>query len=107
MSATLKERELRALATCAMCSQKVGHTGVPRLWRVTIEQYVLDLNAISRQTGLAMLLGGNGVLAAAMGTDEDMARRVGEATVFAVCERCAVESERSVAEMQEIAEAGR
>lgn len=107
MSATLKERDLRALAKCAACRKQVGHTGFPRLWRVTIEQYVIDLAAVSRQTGLAMLLGGNGVLAAAMGTDEDMATRVGEATVFALCETCAVNSERSICELQEIVEAGR
>ena len=104
MSEALKERDLRALATCGVCGKKVGHTGIPLLYRVTIEQYVIDLAAVSRQTGLAMMLGGNGTLAAAMGPDEDMAKRIEDATVFAVCSECAATKEHSICVFQEIAE---
>ncbi len=106
MTATLKERELREFAKCAACGKQVGHTGFPRIWRVTIEQYVIDLAAVSRQSGLAMLLGGSGILAAAMGPDADMATRIGDATVFAVCEHCAINAEYSICALQEIVEAG-
>lgn len=82
----VKEDEIRKLATCALCKQKVGAAG-PVLYRVSIEQIALDVRALQRQTGLAMMLGGNGLLANIMGPNDDMAKVV-RAGTFAVCNDC-------------------
>jgi hypothetical protein len=84
----MKERELREAATCGVCGQKIGKTGLPMFWRVRIERYAVKLDAVQRQTGLAMMLGGNGVLAAAMGADEDMTAPLMDPVTITVCEDC-------------------
>lgn len=86
----MKEEEIRSVATCAVCKKKFGHTGLPMFWRVTIERYVVDMNALRRLDGLAALLGSS-VLASAMGPDEPMARQAMEVKIT-VCENCCTES---------------
>ena len=94
----MKEKELRENSTCNICGKKIGHTGIPLFWRVTIQRYGLKLDAIQRQTGLAMMLGGNGILAQVMGTDEDMAEKMSEKKIT-ICESCAVEKSHNLAEL--------
>ena len=85
----MKEQELREIATCAMCGQKIGHTGLPLFWRVRIERYALKIDAIQRQQGLTMMLGGQATLAAVMGSYEDMAEKILSKEIT-VCEECAM-----------------
>lgn len=84
----MKERELREAATCGVCGQKIGKCGRPMFWRVRIERHVVKLDAVQRQTALAMMLGGNGVQAAAMGADEDMTAPLMDPVALTVCEDC-------------------
>lgn len=65
----MKENQLREVAMCAVCGKPFGHTGLPLFWRVTIERFGVDLNAIRRQDGLAMMMGSS-ALAQVMGADE-------------------------------------
>ena len=53
----MKERELRLHATCSLCRQKIGHTNLPLFWTVRIERHGIDMRAVQRQTGLAMMPG--------------------------------------------------
>ena len=84
----LKEKELRALATCANCRRKIGQTELPIFYVVTIERHGLDSRAINRQQGLAMMLGNNGLIANIMGPDEDMTVRLMEPRRIMICEDC-------------------
>lgn len=84
----MKERELRAHATCSMCRKKIGESGVPLFYRVTLERFGVKLDAVRRQTGLEMMLNGHVAIAQAMGPDEDMAVPVMEKLVLVVCESC-------------------
>ena len=60
---------------------------------LSLKVLFLDLQfAVQRQTGLAMMLGGNGILASVMGPDEDMAEPMMEPVRLTVCENCATES---------------
>jgi len=86
----MKERELRLHATCSLCKEKIGHAGVPLFWTVRIERHAIDMQAMQRQTGLAMMFGGNGALAAAMGPDEEMTTPAQEPVTLTVCNLCAV-----------------
>jgi len=65
----------------------VGASGLPLFWRVRIERYGIDLAAVQRQTGLALLLG-NSALALAMGPDEEMTTPLMEPVMLTVCEKC-------------------
>ena len=81
----MKEDELRKYALCGLCQQKIGQASFPTFYRVTLERFMLVPDAITRQTGLAMMLGGSARLASVMGANEDMAKPIMERESFAVC----------------------
>jgi hypothetical protein len=88
----MKEAELRAAAICAHCKKKIGEARVPLFYRVTINRHMLDLPALQRQNGLAMMLGGNGRLASVMGPDEEMTENLmNHAHAITICENCSTE----------------
>lgn len=89
----MKEEELRALAECANCGRKHGEVAMPIFAKVTVERHMIDMKAVNSQQGLAMMLGGSGRLAMAMGPDRDMTIPVGEAVTFMVCGECAAGEE--------------
>ena len=84
----MKEDELRRLSKCAACGRKIGQTQIPILWKLTLERHFLDLGAIQRQNGLAMMLGGNGLLARVMGADEDMTKPIMDKLTVMICDDC-------------------
>ncbi len=56
-------------------------------------RYGVDVNAVKRQTGLEMMLGGNATLANVMGPNEDIAKLVtGKMINLILCEDCAMEN---------------
>lgn len=95
----MKERELRKHAKCDLCGKGIGHTGLPLFWRITVERFGINMPAVQRQTGLAMMIGGP--LASIMGPDEDMAQSVMEAATLTVCESCATDKALPVAALPE------
>jgi hypothetical protein len=88
----MKEKELRESSVCGICGEKIGKSGVPMFWRVRIERHGVDLAAVQRQTGLAMMLGGHGGIAAAMGPDEEMTVPLMDPVTLTVCETCCTRS---------------
>jgi len=82
---------------CALCAQGVMHTGIPLFYRVSIQRFGVQLDAVRRQAGLEIMLGGNAQLANVMGPDEDMATPIGEAVELLVCETCAMTPARIAA----------
>ena len=100
----LKERDLRIYATCGHCRRKIGETKLPFFYLVTLERHGIDMQAVQRQQGLGMLLGGNGALAMVMGQDADMTvPLMGRATVM-ICEECSAK-DLWVAQIAELADA--
>lgn len=79
----------RDIKPCAICGKGVAQGG-PVFVRMQIDRLILDINAINRQVGLEMMLGGSAFLAHAMGPDEDMAKVLEETTVL-ICGRCQME----------------
>lgn len=96
----MKEEELRKRSTCAICHQKIGECGMPTFWTVTMKRHIIDMGAVQRQTGLAMMLGGNGLLAAHMGPNEEMSQEVTSVDIT-VCESCAIEEQIHLYEIVE------
>ena len=92
----MKEAELRKHANCSLCTQPILASGLPLFYRVTIERFGIDLTAVRRQSGLAMMIGHAGI-AAAMGPDDDMAKPIMETVVLTVCEPCSINREWPVA----------
>ena len=82
------ESNVNGPAECVLCEKKLGQTGSPLFWRIKLEQHGLKLDALQRQQGLGMMLGGHGKLAEIMGPNDDMTQIVSERTVT-VCQPCA------------------
>lgn len=101
----MKEKELRECEDCNLCNEKIGKSGIPMFWRVKIERHGLDLNALERQTGLAMSMGKNmAPLAQIMGPDEEMTMPMMDPVTITVCETCAISSLHCVASMAEMSD---
>lgn len=84
----MKECELREAATCAACGDKIGASGLPLFWRVTLERWGVLLDAVRRQAGAEMMMG-SVAIAQVLGPNEDMAKRLGDPETITVCESCA------------------
>lgn len=87
MAEGMKERELRAVSKCALCGRPFGHTGLPLFWRVTVERWGVDADAVRRQDGFATFIGSS-ALAGIMGPDDDMAHRITGPIRVTICEPC-------------------
>ncbi|MES2753817.1 MAG: hypothetical protein V4659_04055 [Pseudomonadota bacterium] len=72
----LKARDLKP----ALGGRGVAAQG-PIFYRVTIEQFGIDRDAVTRQHGLELMTG-SPALAAALGPDDDIAKRLQTSTVF-------------------------
>jgi hypothetical protein len=92
MTKPLKESELRKHAVCACCRRKIGESGLPLFYLVSIERHGVKMDAVDRQTGLEQILGGCASIAQAMGPDEDMTGVLMERATITVCERCSTEN---------------
>lgn len=86
----MKQIELLKYANCSLCGKKIGHTGLPLFWRVSIERFGIDLRAVQRQAGLEAMLGGNAHIAQVMGSNDDMAAPMMDKVTLSVCEACAL-----------------
>lgn len=87
----MRENELRQHAKCSNCGKGIGHTGLPLFWTLKVERHGIDLNAVRRQDGLAMMLGGHSVLANVMGADEEMTKPMMDPVEITLCEHCATD----------------
>lgn len=47
----MKERELRAHAVCSLCRKKIGDSGMPLFYRLTVERFGVKVDAARRQAG--------------------------------------------------------
>lgn len=99
----MKEKELRECSTCAICGKKIGACGIPIFYRVRIEAHILDLAAVQRQQGLTMMLGGNAMLAAVMGPDDEMTKMPAPPVELTVCGGCVV-ADTCVSRLEELGE---
>ena len=88
---SFKQRDIRP---CACCGKGLAATGLPLFYRLTIERFGLDGRAIQRQAGLEAMMGGNALIAAAMGPDEDLAVNLAGPRTVLVCETCSHQAGR-------------
>lgn len=86
----MKEHELRRNSTCSLCNRKIGESGLPLFWRITVERFGIDMRAVRRQDGLTAFIG-SASIAAVMGPDEDLAQPLMQPTELTVCEPCAMD----------------
>lgn len=81
----LKREEIKK---CSACSRGVMHDGGIQFYRVKLESYIVDFNAVNRAHGMEMMMGGHALLAHMMGPNEDLAKKVFEHT-HTICSECA------------------
>lgn len=80
----MKQREL---TKCLRCGEGMMHAGSITFFRVRIERFVVDLDAVRQQHGLELQIG---ALATHMGPDRDLAVPLGPPAEGLVCEPCVV-----------------
>lgn len=99
----MKEKELRKHATCSFCQKPILAGGLPCFYTVRIERHGVKLDAVGRQQGLTMFLGGRADLAQVMGPDEEMTIPLMDPVNLTVCEPCStdLDSRHCVALMAE------
>ena len=66
----MKHRDLKP---CMVCGKGVMHNRSIQFYRVKVDFMMVDLAAVQRAQGLEQMLGGNAMIANAMGPDEDLA----------------------------------
>ncbi len=96
----MKEQELRKHATCNVCRNPIGASGLPLFYTVEIARYGVKLDAVRRQDGLGAMLG-NSRLAQVMGPDEEMTETVMEPVKITVCENCSM-TDQLIAHLAEL-----
>ena len=87
----MKEAELRKHANCSRCKKKIGESGYPVFAVLRQKNYIINVAAVQRQTGLGLMPGHLAVgagLAMHMGPDEDLAIEVPEAVDLTLCALC-------------------
>ena len=89
MSATLISRE--DLRPCALCGKGLMHTGLPLVWKITMHRLALDVNALRREQGLEMMMGGAAPLARAFSPNSEFGLEIEKPITVMVCEPCALE----------------
>lgn len=72
---------------CKLCERGVAAGGIV-FYRVKLEQFGLDHNAIMQQHGLELQLGGHAALAQVMGPDNDLARSLSDEKTVCICGEC-------------------
>ncbi len=96
----MKQSELQP---CCFCKRGVVHGNRLTFTRATVERMMVKLDAVKRQTGLEMMLGGAAFLAQVMGPNEDIAVPLlapdEKAFALLICDDCAIE--RRIAELWE------
>ena len=75
------------MAKCVGCGLRFGAAGSVQITVAQVEQHIINMPAVMKQTGLAMAIG-SAPIARVMGPDEDMTWPVGGTRRFVVCMRC-------------------
>lgn len=83
----MKGKELRSIAVCASCGNKIGASGIPVFTRIRIQRFGLNLKALQEQDGLAAAVGST-IVAQAMGSDQDMAMSLTDEVLASICSGC-------------------
>lgn len=84
-----KEIQEDEFTRCIACGEGLAPEGLV-FYRVTLEQHLVDVGALQRRQGLAMMMGGNHALARVFSPDSQFSKQVWEHKAL-VCQRCVLE----------------
>ena len=93
MSREVRRSEIKP---CALCRKPLMHTGVPLFWRVTVERFGVDAQAVRTVAGLETHFGGNTALANVFAGDPAIGKSICEPVHLLVCEDCILNSSRPI-----------
>lgn len=86
MPDALKQSDLEK---CILCDKGVMHSGDPVFYRISMQQFVVDIPAVQRQHGLEQFFHQAPALAGVMGPNDDMAKASSEPQTGLLCASCA------------------
>ena len=89
----LKRDELKH---CALCNRGVMHDNNISFYRITIQQFLIDVRAVQQQAGLELMMGGHAAIAHALGPDANLAKAPCPAQSHLICQECALMGQGSL-----------
>lgn len=84
----MKYHELRSCDDCDICGKAIGEHPLKLFWVVKIQRHLIDMDAIRRFSGLALMYN-SAAMAAVMGPNEKMTKPAMAEVTITVCEDCA------------------
>jgi hypothetical protein len=72
---------------CANCGKGVMHSGLPLAWKLKVERVGINAQAIQREHGLEMMMGGNVALARVFSPERDFGTLLSSKSLI-LCEPC-------------------
>ena len=84
----MKKSELK---NCVLCGKGMMHSGDIQFYRLSLESFVVDGNAVQETAGLEMMMGGGSfgaTMAGVMGPNQDIAKQMFENKNMFLCSPC-------------------
>lgn len=94
------------LRPCPICKNGLAHSGIPLVWKISVERVGIDARAVQRTAGLEQMLGGNVALANVFSPDNDFGVGLGGPITLVICEPCALENSIVIASFEELEKQG-
>lgn len=91
---SLKPRDLKP---CGLCGKGLMHAHAVVFYKVTVQQFVIDMNAVRELAGMELMLGKAAPLAEILGSVNEIAFAPVPASAMLVCLECATMQPTSVA----------
>lgn len=90
----LKRKDIEG---CTACGRGVAHNNNITFYRLTLERFALDPNAVNERHGMELMMGGGvpgAMFAEVLGPNQDLAKRFAGPMVMLICEPCALGIEK-------------
>lgn len=88
MTNKMKQKDFKK---CVLCNKGMMNGGAIHFYRIRLENFIINIDAVRRQAGMEMMMG-SPTIAQAMGPDEDMATSMGEQEML-ICANCFLNSD--------------
>ena len=75
---------------CPLCGKGLMHSGIPLVWKFTIQRIGVGHRKVQQEAGLEMMLGGSVALASVFSPNSDFGVKIDEPKTLIICEPCAL-----------------
>lgn len=83
----MKQNEFKP---CASCGEGIMHAADITFFKLNVQYMIVDIDAVKRQHGLEMMMGGASPIAQVLGPNEDIAVPAGDPEEILICLQCSL-----------------